>query len=549
MSVRVIATKPFEGQKPGTSGLRKKVPVFQQPNYVENFVQSIFDSLEGLRGRDARGRRRRPLSTTAKPSRPSSAWRPPTASAEVMVGQGGILSTPAASHVIRRYEARSAASSCRPATIPAGRTAISASSTTSATAARRPRRSPTRSSRTPRAIREYRIARRAGRRSRAPRHAASSGDMTVEVIDPVADYAALMETLFDFDAIRAHVRGRLPHALRRHARRHRPLCDARSWKASSARRPGTVRQRHAAAGFRRPSPRPQPRPRQGTVRPDDGAGRAGFRRRVGRRRRPQPDHRPRHLRHAFGQPGAAGRQRASGAGLRGGLAGIARSMPTSGAADRVAEKLGIAVLRDADRLEVLRQPARCRHGHASAARRAPAPAPTMCARRTGCGPCCCGSTSWRRGGEPAREIVREHWREYGRNYYTRHDYEEVDAEAANGADGRSARAPAELPGLRLGDARGPGGRRFRLSDPVDGSVSRSTRASACCSRTARASSTGCPAPARPARRCASISSATSPIRRATARTRRRSWRPSIAVAGELAGISARTGRDEPTVIT
>src|SRR3954468_14730138 len=100
MSVRVVATTPFEGQKPGTSGLRKKVPVFQQPHYVENFVQAIFDSLQGFGGQtlvvggDGRFYNREAIQTIIKMAAANGFGR-------VLVGQGGLLSTPAASCVIR----------------------------------------------------------------------------------------------------------------------------------------------------------------------------------------------------------------------------------------------------------------------------------------------------------------------------------------------------------------------------------------------------------------------------------------------------------------
>ena len=99
-----VATKPFDDQKPGTSGLRKKVPHFQQPNYVENFVQSIFDSLEGFEGKtlviggDGRYFNREVIQIALKMAAANGFGR-------VLVGRGGILSTPAASNVIRKHGA------------------------------------------------------------------------------------------------------------------------------------------------------------------------------------------------------------------------------------------------------------------------------------------------------------------------------------------------------------------------------------------------------------------------------------------------------------
>jgi phosphoglucomutase len=100
MTVRVETT-PFDGQKPGTSGLRKRVSEFQQPHY-----------LPGNR------RRRTLLQPRGDPAHPAMAAA--NGVERVMVAQGGLLSTPAASCVIRKYKLPRAASSCPPATTPAG---------------------------------------------------------------------------------------------------------------------------------------------------------------------------------------------------------------------------------------------------------------------------------------------------------------------------------------------------------------------------------------------------------------------------------------------
>ena len=111
MTLRDISTTPFTDQKPGTSGLRKRVTVFAQPNYAENFVQSIFDVLEGFAGEtlviggDGRYYNDVVIQKAIKIAAANGFGR-------VLVGQGGLLSTPAASHVIR-HRSRTASSSGR----------------------------------------------------------------------------------------------------------------------------------------------------------------------------------------------------------------------------------------------------------------------------------------------------------------------------------------------------------------------------------------------------------------------------------------------------
>ena len=104
MILKTVNTTPFNDQRPGTSGLRKKVKVFQQPHYLENFVQSIFSALEGFQGKtlvvggDGRYYNRDALQVILKMAAANGFGK-------VLVGCGALLSTPAASCVIRKYNA------------------------------------------------------------------------------------------------------------------------------------------------------------------------------------------------------------------------------------------------------------------------------------------------------------------------------------------------------------------------------------------------------------------------------------------------------------
>ena len=466
MPIVTVATEPFADQKPGTSGLRKKVPVFQQPHYVENFVQSIFDSLEGFAGQtlviggDGRYYNREVVQKAIKMAAANGFGR-------VLVGQGGILSTPAASAVIRGRGAFGGiilSASHNPGG-PDGDFGIkynignggpAPEKITDAIFART------------KAISEYRIV-------DAPDldldrlGTTEVAGMTVEILDPVADYQALMATLFDFAAIRVMFASGF--AMRFDAMHAVTGPYATAILEGELGAPvGTVVNGTPLPDFGGHHPDPNLVHAKelydlmmSAEAPDFGAASDGDGDRnliIGRG--------------IFVTPSDSLAVLAANAhlapGYRDGLKGIARSMPTSGAADRVAEKLGIPAFETPTGWKFF--------GNLLDAGMA-----TICGEESAG----TGSNHVREKDglwavllwlnilavrkQPALDIVREHWAAYGRNYYSRHDYEEVDAAAANGLMDHLRGQLAALPGTKLGKGTVQAADDFAYTDPVDGSVS------------------------------------------------------------------------------
>ena len=473
MTPSILPTRPYEGQKPGTSGLRKKVPVFQQPRYVENFVQSIFDAVTAadddpadpagrtlVVGGDGRHFNREAIQVILRMAAANGFGR-------ILVGRGGLLSTPAASCVIRERRAFGGvilSASHNPGG-PDGDFGIKYNVANGGPAPEKVTEAIYARTQT---IREYRTLDAPDLDlDRLGEH--RLGDAVVEVIDPVADYTALMERLFDFAAIRAAFRGGL--RMRYDAMHAVTGPYARAILEGELGAPeGTVVNATPLPDFGGHHPDPNlVHARElydlmmGPDAPDLGAASDGDGDRnliIGRG--------------LFVTPSDSLAVLAANAhlapGYKDGLKGIARSMPTSGAADRVAERLGIpahetptgwkffGTLLDAGLATIC--------GEESAGTGS-----DHVREKDGLWAVLLWLNVLAARKQPVAEIVREHWRTYGRNYYARHDYEEVDAEAAAGLMAHLRGQLGALPGRRLGGFEVAAADDFAYADPVDGSVS------------------------------------------------------------------------------
>lgn len=472
LSTLRVPTQPFAGQRPGTSGLRKKVTVFQQPHYLENFVQALFDILPAqvgpiagqtlVLGGDGRFHNRVAVQTILRMAAANGFGR-------VLVGQGGLLSTPAASAVIRKHGAYGGiilSASHNPGG-PDGDFGIKYNIANGGPA---PEKITEAIYARTQQIEAYRTLADAPPVDLQRLGVQPLGPMTVEVIDPVADYAELMEKLFDFDAMRAWF-----------AAGHRMRFDAMSAiagpyaKAVLEQRlgaaPGTVVNGEPLEDFGGHHPDPNPAHATELIAamaapdaPDFGAASDGDADRnmiLGRDFVVTPSDSLAVLAaHATLVPG-----------YRDGLKGIARSMPTSCAADVVARALGIPChetptgwkffgnLLDAGLATLCGEES---YGTGSSHVR----------EKDGLWAVLFWLNLQAATGQSVEALVRAHWARFGRHYYSRHDWEGIPVERA---DALMAALRAQLPtlagrtlqGLRIEQADD-----FAYTDPVDGSLSR-----------------------------------------------------------------------------
>lgn len=464
--IRNVPTKPFPDQRPGTSGLRKKVQTFQQPNYVENFLQAIFDCVGdpagGLLvvGGDGRFYNREAIQTTLKIAAANGFGH-------IVVGRGGILSTPAASNLIRQRKAVGGvilSASHNPGgpdgdfgiKFNVGNGGPAPESFTDAAFARS------------KTIETYRIVDAPDVDLDHPGRTRLH-ETVIEVVDPVADYQALMEKLFDFDRIRDLFRTGFTFSFDAMGAVTGPYAHAIFERALGAPR-GCVLNGEPLPDFGGHHPDPNLvhaahlyEAAMGAHGPDLSAASDGDGDRnliIGKG--------------CFVSPSDSLAVIAANAhlapGYAGGIAGVARSMPTSGAADRVARQLGVNIyetptgwkffgnLLDAGLVTVC--------GEESAGTGS-----SHVREKDGLWAVLMWLNILAVRRQSVLEVMREHWARFGRNYYVRHDYEEIDADRANDLMRALRGKLAQLPGASAAGKRIAGADEFGYLDPVDGSVS------------------------------------------------------------------------------
>jgi phosphoglucomutase len=467
MTTITIATAPFDDQKPGTSGLRKKVSEFSRSHYLENFIQSIFDALEGRQGEtlvvggDGRFYNRRAIQTIVKMASANGFGR-------IIVGRDGILSTPATSCIIRKHGALGGiilSASHNPGG-PEGDFGVKYNIANGGPA---PEQLTDQIYARSRTIEAYSIL-DANDIDLAMTGRTMLGGTEVEVIDPVADYAELMETLFDFPRLavllgeeKFRVCFDAMHAVNGPYAHH--ILEDRLGAPK-----GTVINGEPLPDFGGAHPDPNLTHAKELVAimnaddaPDFGAASDGDGDRnmiLGRR--------------FFATPSDSLAVLAANAhlapGYVAGIAGVARSMPTSQAVDRVADDMGIprfetptgwkffGNLLDSEKISICGEES---FGTGSGHVR----------EKDGLWAVLLWLNIMAERGKSLEEIMRRHWRKYGRNYYSRHDYEGIDLAAAQSLMNHLRGGLDDIAGRTFGNERIVRADDFQYTDPIDNSVS------------------------------------------------------------------------------
>ena len=467
MQTKTYNTTPYDDQKPGTSGLRKKVKVFQQAGYLENFVQSIFNSLDDFQGKtlvlggDGRYFNRQAIQIIIKMAAANGFG-------ELIIGQGGLLSTPAASNIIRKYQAF-------------GGIVLSASHNPGgpdedfgikynvSNGGPAPEKFTDALYLNTKTIDSYQIA------EIDDVDLDSVGELNIDhlkirILDSVADYAELMEKIFDFDLIKQSIAAGLinlrfdaMHAITGPYAKHilEGVLGAET---------GSVFNAVPLEDFGGGHPDPNMAHAHELTEimfadnaPTFGAASDG-----------DGDRNMIMGANIFVTPSdslaiMAANARSIPAYAKG-ISGVARSMPTSQAVDRVAAALNLPCyetptgwkffgnLLDADKITLCGEES---FGSGS----------NHVREKDGLWAVLFWLNLIARKRQPVADIVHEHWQKYGRDIYCRHDYEAVDLDIANGIVDHLRRQLSRLPGKSWGDNIVKYADEFSYTDPVDNSVS------------------------------------------------------------------------------